>query len=83
MDTFSINQIIHSICGEIEPYGDTNIDKERFENIENYYEALFFIVSKLKKSAKLKDRQEISIIKIAEKCEDILNELKEELLEEE
>lgn len=82
MDRFSINQIIYSICGEIEPYGDTNIDEERFENIENYYEALFFIVSKLQKSAKLKDRQEFSIKKIAEKCEDILNELKEELLEE-
>ena len=83
MDRFSINQILYSLCGEIEPYGDTNIDQKRFENIENYYEVLFFIVSKLKKSAKLKDRQEFSIKKIAEKCEDILNELKEELLEEE
>lgn len=70
----SITDILKNLLGEIEPYGDTWIDEERYENIPNYKEALDFIINKLKASAKLKDRQEYSIQKIATECEDILNE---------
>lgn len=70
----SITDILKKILGEIEPYGDTRIDEERYKNIPNYEEALDFIINKLKASAKLKDRPEYSIQKIAIECEDILNE---------
>lgn len=70
----SITEILRKLLGEIEPYGDTNIDRKRYANIANYYEALSFIISKLKESAKLKDRQEYSINKIAIECYDILKE---------
>ena len=70
----NIIEILRKLLGEIEPYGDTNIDKERYENIQNYYEVLSFIISKLRESAKLKDRQEYSINKIANECYDILKE---------
>jgi hypothetical protein len=70
----SISQILYKLFGEIEPYGDTSIDDKRYENIENYYEALSFIIAKLQESAKLKNRPEYSIKKIAEECEDILKE---------
>lgn len=70
----SISDILRRLLGEIEPYGDSNIDTQRYLNVQDYYEALCFIVSKLKASAKLKNRQEYSIKKIARECEDILQE---------
>lgn len=70
----SISEILKKLLGEIEPYGDTTIDDKRYLNIQNYYEALCFIVSKLKASAELKDRKEHSIKEIARECQDILQE---------
>lgn len=70
----NISEILKRLLGEIEPYGDTRIDEERYKNIPNYEEALDFIISKLKTSAKLKDRAEYSIQKIATECDDVLNE---------
>ena len=70
----SISELLDKILGKIEPYGDTTIDEERYRNIPNYDEALDFILKRLKEAAKLKDRQEYSIQKIAIECEDILNE---------
>ena len=70
----SISQILYKLLGEIEPYGDTTIDDKRYDNIQNYYEALSFIIAKLQESAKLINRPEASINAIAEECEDILKE---------
>ena len=70
----SISEIFKKLLGEIEPYGDTTIDGKRYLNIQNYYEALCFIVAKLKASAKLENRNEYSITKIARECKDILQE---------
>lgn len=78
----SISEILYKLLGEIEPYGDTRIDEERYNNLQNYYEALMYIVSRIKTSANLKDRKEFSINKIAKESNEILEELKE-LLEEE
>ena len=70
----SISEILRRLLGEIEPYGSETIDSQRYLNIQDYYEALCFIVSKLKASAKLKNRKEDSIKKIARECQDILQE---------
>lgn len=70
----NINETLYNLLGEIEPYGSETIDKERYGNIENYYIALSFIVSKLHNAALLKDRKEKSITKIAQECYLILKE---------
>ena len=70
----SVTNILYKLFGEIEPYGNETIDKERYQNIQKYYEALCFIVSKLEKASKLKDRPELSIQKIAKECNNILVE---------
>ena len=70
----SISEILDKLLGKIEPYGDTTIDEERYKNIKNYEEALVFILKRLEESARLKNRPEYSIQKIAIECEDILNE---------
>lgn len=70
----STSEILRRLLGEIEPYGDTAIDEKRYLNIQDYYEALCFIISKLRASAKLENRNEYSIKKIARECKDILKE---------
>lgn len=70
----STSEILRRILGEIEPYGSETIDSQRYLNIQDYYEALCFIVSKLKASAKFKNRKEDSIKRIARECQDILQE---------
>ena len=70
----SISEILRRLLGEIEPYGSESIDSQRYLNIQDYYEGLCFIVSKLRASAKLENRNEYSIKKIARECKDILQE---------
>ncbi len=70
----SIEEILHKLLGEIEPYGSEAIDKERHKNVENYYVALSFIINKLHNAALLKNRKEESINKIAQECYLILRE---------
>lgn len=70
----SIEEILYKLLGEIEPYGSTSIDKERYKNIENYYIALSFIINKLHNAALLKKRKEASINEIAQECYLILRE---------
>ena len=41
----SISDILKKLLGEIEPVGETNEDNKRFNNIQNYYEALSFILA--------------------------------------
>ena len=70
----SIEEILYKLLGEIEPYGNTSIDKERYKNIENYYIALSFIINKLHNAALLKNGKESSINEIAQECYLILRE---------
>lgn len=69
-----IDEILMRVLGEIEPWGETNIDTLRFKNVENYKVALEFIINKLSRASKFKDRREYSIQKIGKECFDILIE---------
>lgn len=70
----SITEIFDKLCGKIMPVGETNEDNKRYENIQNYYEALSFIISALRNASEYKDRQEYSMQKIGKECYDILKE---------
>lgn len=69
----SISQILKKLFGEIIPVGETNEDNKRFNNIENYYEALSFIISELQNCADIKSNH-YSVNKISKECKDILKE---------
>lgn len=69
-----IDEILIRLLGEIEPWGETNIDTLRFKNVENYKVALEFIINKLSRASKAKDRPEYSMQKIGKECFDILRE---------
>lgn len=70
----SISDILGKLLGEIQPIGETNEDNKRYENIQNYYEALSYIISCLSIASQNKDRQEYSMQKIGKECYDILKE---------
>jgi hypothetical protein len=62
----SIYEIVKKIIGSIEPYGDTNIDKERNTNINEYGTLACELVNDLINTARFKDRPENSIRKMGE-----------------
>ena len=74
MENLSVTEIINRLFGKVIPVGETNEDAKRFENVQNYYEALCHIVSTLKIASEYKNRPEYSMSKIGKECFDILKE---------
>lgn len=74
MENLSVSEIINRLFGEIYPVGETNEDNKRYENIQNYYEALSHIIACLRIASNYKDRPEYSMQKIGKECYDILKE---------
>jgi len=68
---------IKKLIGSIEPYGDTNIDEERLNNLENHIEITYNLVKDLIDIVRYKDRYEYSISKLGRKACNALCELKE------
>jgi len=68
---------IKKLIGNIEPYGDTNIDEERLNNIDNHIVITNNLIKDLIVVARYKDRPEYSINKIGNKAYNTLCELKE------
>ena len=69
----SISQILRKLFGEIRPIGETYEDGKRYKNIENYYEALCFIIAELQNCADIKSNA-YSVNKISQECKSILEE---------
>jgi len=55
--------------GSITPYGDTNVDNERFKNISNYGELCEALLVELINTEKDKDRHEYSMRKMGKEAE--------------
>lgn len=70
----SISQILERLFGKIYPVGETYEDTKRYDNIQNYYEALSFIISKLQDASEFKDDNRASCSDIGQECFDILYE---------
>ena len=77
-----IADILEKLFGKIYPYGSTEIDDERAENIVNYEIALEFMTQRLIECAKFKDDNRYSVKDIGERTYNILYENKE-LIEDE
>lgn len=74
-----IDEILNKLLGKIEPTGSHEIDMERLGNIENYNEALFYIVKELIETSKSKDDYRASMCQIGERANETLLNLKETL----
>jgi len=56
-----IYKIVQKLIGNIEPYGDTNIDEIRIKNLNEHIELTRSLILDLIEVAKYKDRYEYSI----------------------
>ena len=72
MDANTILKVTRTLIGETEPYGDSEIDRRRMENLE----ALIYVVDELlydvEKVAVNKDRHEGSMLEMGEKAHEAL-----------
>ena len=74
-----IDEILNKLLGDIQPLADTTIDGERICNIENYNDALYYLINELKEASKWKDDSRESAKRIGKECNKILLDLKETL----
>lgn len=70
----SISQILEKLFGKIYPIGETNEDSRRYNNIQNYYEALSFIIANLREASEFRKSPAASISNIGQECWNILYE---------
>jgi hypothetical protein len=56
-----VYEVVQKLIGKIEPYGDTNIDEMRVENLKEYINLTHLLIADLIEIAKYKDRYEYSI----------------------
>lgn len=79
MKNMTISDVIASLIGYTEPYGDTNVDAVRFDNQEELIELCRDIIETLQHNASYYNRPECSMSKIGMVAKEYLEELKEEL----
>ena len=73
----SIYEIVKKIVGSIEPYGNSNIDEERSNNLNEHIILTYSLARDLIDVAEFKDRPERSIHNLGSNAYDSLLELKE------
>ncbi len=68
-------EIVKKLIGEIQPYGDSSIDKKRFENLKEMCQLIEELVSEIQEASKSKDRYEASMKEIGQYAFNFLTEL--------
>lgn len=70
-----ILEVMSRLVGYTEPYGDTNVDKIRYDNQENLIDIVINGVEDLIHNSKYRDRSEYSIGEIGNRAYEALEEL--------
>lgn len=68
-------EVVSELIGYTEPYGDSNIDKVRYENQEKIIELVANGIEDLINNAAYKDRSEYSMAQIGGRAYETLEEL--------
>lgn len=75
MDAETILEVTRKIIGETEPYGDSAIDRERTENVDNLIYVIDELLYDLEKVAANKDRHEGSMRIMGEKAHGAMEDI--------
>lgn len=75
MEKETLLKVVSELIGYTEPYGDSNIDKVRFENQEKIIELVMNGIEDLINNAAYKDRPEYSMAQIGGRAYETLEEL--------
>lgn len=74
-DKINVYEVVKKLVGPIEAYGDSNIDRDRLENLEVLGELTYRLVTDLYNASLSKDRYESSMIgKKAQYCLDCISD---------
>lgn len=68
MEVFTTYDIVKKLIGNIEPVGETNEDRKRYDNLEDMFELVYLLLKDIKKVSEYSDRQEASVKRIAKKA---------------
>ena len=74
MDASTILKVTRTLIGETEPYGDSEIDRMRTENLEKLIYVMDELLYDVEKVAVNKDRHEGSVRVMGEKAHKALND---------
>ena len=74
---YELDKIIIALLGEVRAFGDTNIDKERLDNLEDYFDLIKRLLLKLSENLQYKDRHEKSIRDLYERTIEMMEAIKE------
>lgn len=55
------SKLIRRLCGPIEPYGESNYDRDVYDNLQNYYAVMDCCLVQLRKFVECKSRVEASM----------------------
>lgn len=72
-----IIEVIDRLIGSIEPYGSTQIDAERLENLEILLDVMDEYIKEIIHAAEYRNRYEYSILAIADRAYDWLVDLRD------
>lgn len=72
-----LHDVVRKLVGPIEPVGDSNIDRQRFENIKAMTELIDRLLFDIYQVAPCADRHEDSMKKIGNHARRFLREVKE------
>jgi hypothetical protein len=75
--SFSIEEIVRKLLGNIEPCGDSNIDEEKLDNLQEYIMLTEDLIYKLIEAAEYKDRLEWSMSKIGNGAYNFLTSIRD------
>ena len=72
MNSEVIIEVLDRLIGSIQPYGSTQIDVERMENLEILLEVMDEYINEIRDVAKYRNRHEYSILAMADRAYDWL-----------
>jgi len=72
----TIYEVVKKLIGSIKPYGETNIDKKRLDNLEYHKQLTESLILDLVDSAQFRKRKEYSMKKIGDRAYQELSILK-------
>ena len=74
---YELDKIVVALLGEVRAYGDTDIDNERLDNLEDYFDLINYLLLKLSENIQYKNRHEKSIRKIYQRTVEMMKAIKE------
>jgi len=69
--------VIKKLVGDVQPYGATHIDDERFDNLKEMCSVVGDLIAEIKKVSECKNRHEYSMKIMGEYADIALNDIKD------